>query len=258
MMRVPLIQGLPWQTLGLTEMRFCQSEPLARDCLLAIAFSFDLVIRYGLESVFYQSRRIWYNPRVEPFALASEGELMDKPSSDDDWYEVIEGKRVELPPMSILSAWIASQLHGYIGIFCKAHQLGRTLSHGLFHLPTRAKDDRRPKVAFVSYQRWAKNRPLPRFDDAWDVVPDLAVEVVSPTDAAEALLEKVDEYFRAGVRLIWVVFPLHSLVHVIESPTQIRVLTAADELDGGAVVPGFRLALAELFAETGEHEEAMS
>ena len=95
-------------------------------------------------------------------------------------------------------------------------------------------------------------------DEAWDVVPDLAFEVVSPTDYAEDLLVKVDEYFRAGVRLVWVVYPSLRLIHVYESMTRIRVLTAADKLDGGNVLSGFRVAVAALFPEAAPDEGAPS
>lgn len=135
------------------------------------------------------------------------------------------------------------------GNFVCAKNLSRSLSHALFHLPTPITNDRRPDVAFVSYERWAKNRPLP-FTDAWDVIPNLAVEVVSPTDKADEIEQRIAEYFRAGVQLVWVVYPTWSKIHVYQSPTQISVRTRADFLDGGAVVPGFKLALAELFTET--------
>ena len=82
--------------------------------------------------------------------------------------------------------------------------------------------------------------------------PRLAIEVVSPTNLAEDLLAKVDEYFQAGVRQVWVVYPAAARVHVHESPTQIRVLGRGDELDGGPLLPGFRLPLAELFEAEAE------
>ena len=102
----------------------------------------------------------------------------------------------------------------------------------------------------------AQGQPVPLRDNAWDVVPDLAIEVVSPTDFAEDLLTKLDEYFRAGVSLVWVVYPSLRLIHVYESMTRIRVATATDELDGGAVLPGFRVAVAALFPEAATDEGA--
>ena len=171
-------------------------------------------------------------------------------SASDDLYEVIDGQRVVLSPMGIFAAWIAGQIFGPLSHFARTQSVGRAVPEGLFHLPAPINRDRRPDVAFVSYQRWPKSRPLPATDNAWDVVPDLAVEVVSPTDQAEDLQGKIAEYFRAGVTLVWVAYPLQSEVYVYESPTQIRVLTRNDELDGGIVLPDFRLSLAELFAES--------
>ena len=170
---------------------------------------------------------------------------------DDELYEIIDGKRVRTPPMAALAVWTAFELARHLGNFAVA-TLGRAVTEMLFHLPAPIDRDRRPDVAFVSYERWAKNRPMPRQGNAWDVVPNLATEVVSPTDRAEELDDKIAEYFRAGVQLVWVVYPMQSKIHVYSAPTQIAVLTRNDVLDGGPVVPGFRLALAELFADATE------
>ncbi len=88
-------------------------------------------------------------------------------------------------------------------------------------------------------------------------MPDLAVEVVSPTDTAGKLLGKVREYFQAGVRLVWIVYPVQRCIHVYEAWNRIRVVTETDELDGGEVLPGFRRSLDRLFGpvveENGKH-----
>jgi Uma2 family endonuclease len=172
--------------------------------------------------------------------------------TDDELYEIIDGQRIGLPPMAVYSVWIASLIHEHLAVFARTQGVGRALSEALFHLPSPVSRDRRPDVAFVSYQRWAKNRSVPRTGNAWNVVPNLNVEVVSPTDSAEELQEKVEEYFRVGVELVWVVYPPQSKIYAYSSPTQVQVLTTADELDGGSVLPGFRLALSELFAEPAE------
>ncbi len=150
--------------------------------------------------------------------------------------------------MAVISVWIASQLHAYLANFARTENIGWAISEALFHMPAPINRDRRPDVAFVSYQRWAKNRPVP-CDNAWDVVPNLAIEVVSPTDKAGEVEEKIGEYFRAGVELVWVVHPIHCKIYVHSSPTKITPLTQLDVLDGGTVVPGFRLPLAELFTQ---------
>jgi Uma2 family endonuclease len=177
--------------------------------------------------------------------------ILQEPISDvmdDELYEVIDGKRVRTPPMAAIAVWTASELARHLGNFTVA-TLGRVVTEMLFHLPAPINRDRRPDVAFVSYQRWAKSRPVPSSGNAWDVVPNVATEVVSPTDSVDELEQKIAEYFRAGVQLVWVVHPTRSKIHAYESPSQIAVLTRDDVLDGGSVVPGFKLPLAELFTE---------
>jgi Uma2 family endonuclease len=105
---------------------------------------------------------------------------------------------------------------------------------------------RRPDVAFVSTARWPLDRALPRTGD-WDVVPDLAVEVISPNDVFKDVLAKVREYFHYGVQVVWVVAPEERQVYVYDSPTHVRILAGQDELTGGDLVPGFRLPLVHLF-----------
>ncbi len=164
-------------------------------------------------------------------------------------YEIINGQRVESPPMSVYATWIANQLVAELAIFTRIHDAGRPVHEMLFSLLGSTDRNRRPDAAFVSYLRWAKSKPLPMRGNAWEVVPDLAVEVVSPTDLAEELMQKLLEYFQAGVRLVWVVYPEQKLVYVYESLTQVRGLTHQEELDGGSMLPGFRLPLANLFAD---------
>jgi Uma2 family endonuclease len=149
----------------------------------------------------------------------------------------------------VFAVWITVELYRRLANFAEANDIGRAIAEALFHLPAPINRDRRPDVAFVSHARWAKDRPLPPTDNAWDVVPNLATEVVSPTDVIDELEQKIDEYFRAGVEVVCVVHPLLKKIHVYHSPTQITVLSRGDVLDGGAVVPGFKLPLIVLFPD---------
>ncbi len=80
------------------------------------------------------------------------------------------------------------------------------------------------------------------------LAPDLAVEVLSPTDTAAEIAEKVSLYLEAGTRLVWVVDPRRRTVAVHTPDRVARTLVVGDTLDGGDVLPGFVLPLAELFA----------
>lgn len=170
-------------------------------------------------------------------------------TGEDVLYEIIDGQRVELPPMSAYASRVATRLVGWLSGFAEDNDVGEVASETLFRLPLGRLRNRRPDVAFVSYERWPKDRPQPAADNAWDVVPDLAVEVISPNDLADEILQKVAEYFQAGVRLVWVVYPVHRVVYVYESWTRVSIRTSAEELDGGPVLQGLRLSLAKLFPE---------
>lgn len=69
---------------------------------------------------------------------------------------------------------------------------------------------------------------------------------------AEQVSEKIEEYFRSGVRQVWVVYPGTSKVYLYDSSTSVRILQVGDDLDGGSMLPGFRLALEDLFQQGTE------
>jgi Uma2 family endonuclease len=181
------------------------------------------------------------------------GTALAESYENEEFYEIIDGQRVQLPPMSVYASIVSSRLDQKLGNFADANCLAEVVGHALFRLPLKRDRYRRPHVAVVTFDRWPKGRPIPFPDNAWDVVPDLAVEIVSPHDLADAIMQKIVEYFQAGVRLVWVVYPQHRLGYVYESPTQVCVRASTDELDGGSVLPGLRLPLAELFPERFLH-----
>jgi Uma2 family endonuclease len=165
---------------------------------------------------------------------------------DEALYEVVNGQRVELPPMSAYSTFVASRFFLEAGPFAAEHGLGIVVAEMLFILDPERNLRRRPDVAFVSAERWPLDRPIPEEGD-WQVVPDLAVEVTSSHDLWDEVLAKVHEYFEKGVRQVWIVVPKRQQVFVFESPTRVRILTTAEELDGENLLPGLRLPVARLF-----------
>ena len=120
----------------------------------------------------------------------------------------------------------------------------------LFRIDAEGKLKRRPDLAFVSARKWPVGRRVPK-GEAWDMVPDLAVEVVSASNTAQEVIQKVVDYLAAGSRLVWVVYPDLKQVHVYTDLTSARILTEPAELDGSDVIPGFRLSLTELFGRRG-------
>jgi Uma2 family endonuclease len=167
-------------------------------------------------------------------------------ATEEPLYEVVNGQKVELPPMSIYATRVAGRIYSRLDAFAEAQGLGTVVMEGLFILDPVRNIRRRPDVAFVSSLKWPLDRLLPENGD-WEVVPDLAVEVVSPNDLFEDVLAKMREYFRLGVQQVWIILPVDREIYVYDSPTSPRVLTAADDLNGEPLLPGLRLPLSSLF-----------
>jgi Uma2 family endonuclease len=165
--------------------------------------------------------------------------------SEDNLWEEVNGQRRE-KPMSSRAAELATLLATRLMMFALPRQLGRAVTEAIFLLDAATRLQRRPDVGFVSTERWPLSEPAP-VGDPWPVIPDLAVEVISPSNTAEEVLDKILEYFRAGVRLVWVVYPKQQMVYVYESPVRVQGLTATDELTGGPVLPELRLPVAAVF-----------
>lgn len=166
---------------------------------------------------------------------------------DDSLYEIVNGQRVELPPMGIDSPMIATNLTGELFIYLKQHKIGRVVTEGLFILDDEAHQKRRPDVAFVSSDRWSLDRPIPAEGD-WNVVPNVAIEVISPHDIFNNVLTKVGEYFDFGVETVCVIAPIDQSVYIYESADRVRLLGRNDVLELPKHLPGWSLPLKQLFA----------
>ncbi len=105
-----------------------------------------------------------------------------------------------------------------------------------------------PDGSFISLDR-LPNRRVPR-EPIPDLAPDLAVEVISRSNTREEMERKLQDYFTAGVRLVWYVCHTpRREVRVYVAPGEYAVVREDETLNGGEILPGFQLALADLFAE---------
>lgn len=118
---------------------------------------------------------------------------------------------------------------------------------GPFHLMQKLV--RIPDVSFTNWNR-LPGRHVPT-EPVPEVVPDLAVEVLSEGNTHEEMERKLKEYFLSEVTLVWFVDPKARTVRVYTSPDEVIELTEADTLDGGDVLPGFSVPVARLFADLG-------
>jgi Uma2 family endonuclease len=181
-----------------------------------------------------------------PPGTATEEDLIAVQVREKRNCELIDGTLVEKPlgyPESSLAAWIITLL----GPFVAKHDLGNVagesgstrLMPGLVRIPD---------ISFISWDRLPK-RTIPA-EPILGLAPDLAVEVLSPSNTKREMDLKVREYFLAGVRLVWLVDPVKRTVRVYTAPDQSVRLTESQTLDGGDVLPGLRLPLREVFART--------
>src|ERR1041384_2361523 len=114
-------------------------------------------------------------------ATAAEASLEAEPIGlpGDPLYEVVDGKVVEKSSMGTYPVELASIIQDHLGPFVRRAGLGRAIVEVLFRIDPRTQY--RPDVAFVSHAKWPMSRRTPR-KQPWDVIPDLAIEVISETD----------------------------------------------------------------------------
>lgn len=178
---------------------------------------------------------------------ADEDDVEELHNTEGRIYELVDGVLLE-KEMGFQESMIAMKLGRMLGNFLDGKHLGvvagadgmMKLAPGLVRIPD---------VSFVRKAQFpgarVANTPVPR------LYPDLAVEVLSPSNTDEEMDEKLRDYFAGGTTLAWVVEPDTRSVLVLTGPDRtagIR-LTVADTLDGGTVLPGFRMPVATLFAE---------
>lgn len=167
-------------------------------------------------------------------------------SSDGHRYELIDGKPFDMGNSGMEHGGIGSFLGGLLAIYVRQHKLGIVCdSSTAFTLKSGNK--RSPDVSFVAKTRLQGLKRPPR--GFFGGSPDLAVEILSPNNTVEEIHAKIVEYFENETRLVWVVHPDEKYVLVYHAPEPDRLLRLQDRLDGEDVIPGFSVAVAELFEE---------
>jgi Uma2 family endonuclease len=184
--------------------------------------------------------------RLKPLpGTATEADLIAASLRDDRLCELVDGVLVEKVMgyresllagliLSLLRAWVYPRRLGLV-----SGEAGMMrLFPGLVRIPD---------VAFASWDRIPSGRvptePIAGF------APDLAVEVLSESNTPGEMARKCREYFSAGVRLVWLIDPATRTATVFTALDQATTLSVEDTLDGGDLLPGFRLPLRDCFAE---------
>lgn len=186
----------------------------------------------------------WRIRSVPAPGTATEEDVIEIEAREDRLCELVDGVLVEKTvgyEESCLTVAFAALIHTFV----KAHKLGKVsgpdgtmrLFPGLVRIPD---------IAFASWKRYSQRRGSRKMPQ---LVPDLAVEVLSEDNTPKEMSRKLDDYFDAGVRLVWFVDPRKRTVEVFSGKTSSKTLREHETLTGGRVLPGFSLPLAELFAD---------
>jgi Uma2 family endonuclease len=161
-------------------------------------------------------------------------------------FELIDGALVERD-MGAESSLIGGQLFRLVGNYVAPQKLGHMFTsecgYQIFPDPNRV---RYADGSFIARGRLPGEKP-PKGHVC--IPPDMAFEVVSPNDLAEAVEAKVVEYLQAGVRLLWVVYPASQTVYVYRAGGSVSRLTRGQELTGEDVIPGFVCRVEDLFTD---------
>lgn len=161
-------------------------------------------------------------------------------------WELIDGELVEMSPAEEERSNISATIVGFVWRHVRQHRLGRVDTEDGFALFPDRETVRIPDVACVRADRVPHGEARKHFAR---LAPDLAVEVLSPTDRTGEVVAKIEMYQEAGMPLIWLVDPEQATITVIAAGQSIRVLKAEDTLDGGDLLPGFTVLVADIFAE---------
>jgi Uma2 family endonuclease len=158
--------------------------------------------------------------------------------------ELVKGELVRMAPTGHPHGYIEVNFSATLHTFVRRRKLGRVLSGEVGIYTGRDPDTvRGADVAYISNERLAQVQS----HSYLDVAPELIVEVMSPDDRWYDINDKLTEYFGIGVQVVWVADPQRKQVHVYRSLTEIEILSVEDTLSGGEILPGFDVAVAELF-----------
>lgn len=185
-----------------------------------------------------------------PPGMATEADALGVDDHENRLCELVDGVLVE-KVMSYFESILAMLLGHALNDYLEANNVGIVAGEAgqLRILPSKM---RIPDISFIRWDRFPDGK-LPK-DRGYQIAPDLAVEILSEGNTPKEMELKLDEYFEAGVRLVWYIDPPTKTARIYTARDQVTTIDANGQLDGGEVLPGFALRLGELFerAERGK------
>lgn len=169
-------------------------------------------------------------------------QFFDLPEDDSGWtYELDRGELIKMPPSAAKHELVKNTIAELLMPFVRSKKLGRILVETGFTLDPESW--RRPDVSFLRHDRVAKLDP----DEPLDGAPDLAIEVVSPSDSKRVLNKKVRHFLDTGTAEVWMVYPDSREVNVIS--TQGGRWLGVEETIESPVLPGLSIPVRSLFED---------
>jgi Uma2 family endonuclease len=163
-------------------------------------------------------------------------------------HELVDGELIMSPKNNFQHEDICADLLMAMRAFAKAHHLGAVLG-GSAGFWMYSRNCRAPDISFITRDRLLSlgfKRSTRKF---FPGAPDLAVEVLSPSNTRTDIDARLQDFFTSGTQLAWIINPDTEQVEVCSSPTKRRLLGMGADLDGEHLLPGFRYPLADLFKE---------
>lgn len=156
--------------------------------------------------------------------------------------ELVRGEIVTMPPPKGRHGFCCSKADRRVGNFVDDHNLGTVVCNDTGFIMERDPDTvRGPDISFWSRQR------LPVLPEEYiEIPPDLAIEVISPSDVFSQVQRRVREFLASGVRLVWLIDPANRTVTVYRKGEPVQELEESDTLTGEEVLPGFACKVADL------------
>ncbi|MCY4073447.1 MAG: Uma2 family endonuclease [Chloroflexi bacterium] len=173
--------------------------------------------------------------------------LEQQPLNPTDKYYLINGELLIKMAPTELHGDVAIRLSTFLFLFVDEHDLGRVTSEVGFHPPRDRHTALLPDIAFTCKSRTVQ----PARSSYVPYMPDLAVEIISPSQSLAQVRRKAEVYLRHGAALVWLVDPIEKTAEVWrrgdDGALQSEIITGDGELTGGDILPGFRLPLAHIF-----------
>ena len=180
-------------------------------------------------------------------ALMTADELIQLPRDGFRW-ELINGEIEKMPPPGHPHGRIALRLCMYLGQFVLDHGLGEAFATDTgFKLTSNPDTVLAPDFAFVTTEHFAAGS---KTEGYWPGPPDLAVEVLSPSDRPGRVKTKISRWLGFGVKQLWIVDPKSRTVTVYRSTIDTTTFSGSDYLESQDLLPGFRISLEKIFGSS--------